>query len=213
MAFVVALTACSGSDDAADSTTTSTATESTVTESTVTTTTTTTTPPVATTTSPPATTSTTTEPAPTTTTLEDLRAQIEADLNEGEQALLATLATPGEDDALELLRVYFAGESLEAVLGIHERLVQDGLVGAPSPETPSLHVVLEVTATSNGAAKILNCRVDAGLLLTPDDQAVVNSTVVRYLSENEVVFDGTHWLLSGGTTLTRTEGTATCADL
>ncbi|BAN03919.1 NAD(P)H-binding domain containing protein [Ilumatobacter coccineus] len=166
-----------------------------------------------TTTSSTTTTTTTTEPAPTTTTLDDLRAEIEADLNEGEQALIAGGGNPTSEESVQRLSDFFAGPALATVTAIYERLASEGLVARPNPEIQSEYKVTAVLESSASSASILTCRVDAGLTFRVDStgaEQIENDTVVVYTSENLVTLDGDTWKLTDGETLTRIENETSC---
>ena len=129
---VVAVAGCSGSDDADPTTTSGTAAPATTpappaTESTSTTATT-----AATTSAPPTTEAPTTTLDPTAALIAD----IEADLNAGEQALLAAGADPSTRTLRAEVARYLAEDGLERVTEFLDWLASDGLLVRPNPESP-----------------------------------------------------------------------------
>lgn len=161
-------------------------------------------------TSTPPTTSTT--PAPPTTTLEDLRLEIEADLNEGEQAFLSSGADPGANTSAAAVAVYFAGRSLDSVIRIYQDLVADG-AAIRRGATASTHHVQELIIVAGDTATIRNCRIDGAITYrTGPPEVELDADVVRYNSLNEVLLSDGIWKLNGGDTLTREIGPQTCDD-
>lgn len=153
---------------------------------------------------------TTTEPAPTTTTLDDLRAEIEADLNEGEQALIAGGATPGDPASVESLRTYYSGPSLTALVSIYENLARSDHVLAPGAIESQNHVE-GILSSSGGVATIRRCRIDAAIVVQSSEPTnIVNGDVVRYTSIDDVILDDGRWKLNGGDTLTEEAGETSC---
>jgi hypothetical protein len=165
-----------------------------------------------TTTSPsPSTTSTTstTEPPPPTTTLEDLRLDIEADLNEGERVFLEGAATPGDPDAIAALADHHIGEALATAEALYQSLESSGFIGRVNLEVPSTIEVLEVLMAESPEAVVVYCRVDAGIVVD-ENEDVVDDSIVQYTVEAEMRLDNGVWKLSGGRELSRIEGATEC---
>lgn len=164
------------------------------------------------------TTSTTTTTASPTTTVDPeqaLIAEIEADLNEGEQALLAALAVPSDPASRTLLERYFSGRSLESALQSLDRLATDGLIARPNPDTPNLIVIraLKESSPSVGQAVIDLCRIDAAVvveLLPGGEEAVVNDAVTVYQSESLVVMKDGTWVFDSGKPIADAEPVDSC---
>lgn len=154
----------------------------------------------------------TTEPAPSTTTLENLRAEIEADLNEGEQAFLELGATPTDPATIEQLSKYYVAESLDSVAATFASLANDGNSLRIDPQTRSSQTVIAVLDAVVGRVTIRRCRIDAGQVVRADDPtSVVNDEVVRFISIVDVVFDEGRWKLEGGELVSEEQGERTCA--
>ena len=134
---VLAAAGCSGSDDADPTTTSGTAAPETSssppdTDAPATTATT-----VATTTAPPTTEAPTTTLDPTAALIAD----IEADLNAGEQALIAAGADPANPELCgPTSRGTSPATGLERVNEFLDGLVRDGLVHRPNPDVPNVIV-------------------------------------------------------------------------
>ncbi|MFN3256059.1 MAG: hypothetical protein ACE37B_10200 [Ilumatobacter sp.] len=164
-----------------------------------------------TTTSPsPSTTSTTstTEPPPT-TTLEDLRLDIEADLNEGERVFIAGGAAPGDPGSLAALADYFIDASLEITQGFYREWALNGWTLQPNPAVDSSNSVLEIVESSPGQVRVLACRVDAAVLVDGTGTPV-NDEVLRYTNVSTVVSVDGVWRLSGGETVAVESGGGSC---
>lgn len=210
--------ACSGSDDEA----TPTVTEPVTTDPPAVTTTTdagpastspTTSVEVATTEIADTTTTSSTAPAPTTTTLEDLRLEIEADLNEGEVALFAAGASPEGAPERERVAIYFGGDSLQVIDAFLDRLVSDGLLLRPNPAIENRTTVVGVVDVDGDEVLINRCRVDGAVVYEPtsdggeivvDDEIVVNHTI------SSVVLEGGVWQLRGGEAVAPESGVPPC---
>ncbi|MFN3256744.1 MAG: hypothetical protein ACE37B_13715 [Ilumatobacter sp.] len=167
-----------------------------------------------TTTSPsPSTTSTTstTEPPPTTTTLEDLRLDIEADLDAGEKSFLLGAATPADPDALSRLEDFNADRALETARDLYHRLASDGLVARPNADIESLIRVVEVLSSEPQSAEVLFCRIDAGVLVNAVGESV-DDRPVRYRSRGTVVWADGIWKLSTSSTISSEDGVTSCDD-
>ena len=167
--------------------------------------------------------STTTEPttaptepvAPTTTTLEDLRAEIEADLNEGEAVFLAGAADPGSESSRRDLEKYFAEEGLTTLLDFYESLETADRRARPSSDAPSVTRVLEIYDSAGDEATILRCRIDAAVVYEEDaagSEIVVNDEIGRFFTRSKVLFTGGIWRLAGGQTISVELGESTCDD-
>ena len=203
--------ACSSGGD------TETAPSSTPPPTTVAATTTTTAEPTTTTAAPTTTVAPTTTAAPTTTVdpTGALIAEIEADLNEGEQALLAAAAAPGSPEARANLERYFSGQSLEGLIRVFDQLVQDGLVGRASATVESVLRVRDIVEVnpSQSEATIVVCRVDAAVVYEPlsdGSEAIVSDAITTVVSESLVTkFDGI-WRLDSGVRLEDLPGASTC---
>jgi hypothetical protein len=167
-----------------------------------------------TTTSSTTTTTTTTEPAPTTTTLDDLRAEIEADLNEGEQAFLEAGGQPDSAESRELIARFETGPALASTLALFDGLAADGHVLAPNPSLPSSISVSSLEIVEEGKATVILCRIDAGIVREASTGGqvgrLINDTIVRYTTRTQLVLDGGAWKISDGETLTREEGQTSC---
>jgi hypothetical protein len=96
------------------------------------------------TTVPTTSTAPTATPAPTTTIdpTDALIAEIEADLNEGEQVFLEGAGDPASETSRANLAKYFTNPSLAVLLGFYDSLVREGLVARTNPEVPSTIRVL-----------------------------------------------------------------------
>lgn len=154
-------------------------------------------------------TTTTTEPAPTTTTLDDLRAEIEADLNEGEQAFLQGASTPDDPDSIAALTSFNSGRSLEIAEELYAALVANGQSARASVEVPSTIRVEEILSTEAAATRVIYCRID-GAVVFNSDGSVANDEPVRYVVDAEVVLDAATWKLNDGETLARVPGSTSC---
>lgn len=153
------------------------------------------------TTDPPPT--TTDPPAPTTT--EDptatLIAQIEADLNEGEQVFLAGAQDPANPESRAALERHFTDDALAQLTEFYDALVADGLIARPNADVPSTIRVLELVGReSSDAAEIVYCRIDAGVVVDPmpdGREAIVNDAVTRYDTRTQVFRIEGVWTIPG----------------
>ena len=155
----------------------------------------------------------TTEPAPSTTTLDDLRAEIEADLNEGEAVFLAGAGDPGSEQSRVRLRSYFAETGLQTLLDFYESLESEGRQARPNPAIPSTTRVLDIDEAFGDEATILRCRIDAAVVYELDGsgaEVVVNDDVGRFTTRSKVLFREGIWRLAGGETLEVELGETTC---
>jgi predicted secreted protein len=141
----------------------------------------------------PATTSTTTAPtttaAPTTTIdpTDALIAEIEADLNEGEQVFLEAASAPDDPQLRAAVLRYFSGESLGSVTRILDQLVAEGLLGRPSDSIDNVIAVrtLEELNEADATAIVVVCRVDAAIVyeaFSDGSEAIVSDTVTAVVS-------------------------------
>jgi hypothetical protein len=132
------------------------------------------------------TTAPTTTAAPTTTIdpTEALIAEIEADLNEGEQVFLAGAGDPSSETSRANLARYFTDSSLEVLLGFYDSLVTEGLVARPNPDVPSTIRVLELDCRERSTAsrrELLQNRCRCSDREVRDgSEAVVNDSIIRY---------------------------------
>lgn len=166
----------------------------------------------------PTTTSTTTAPtttaAPTTTIdpTDALIAEIEADLNEGEQVFLAGAGDPASEASRTNLARYFTGTTLENFEAFYDVLVAEGFKARPNPDVPSVLKVNKVTE-EGGSVIVEFCRIDAGVVveqLGDGTEIIVNDEIIRYEFRVPVVQrDGT-WTAGGGEQLSEQVGVATC---
>jgi len=205
--FTVASACSNGDDDAADTTLAPTDASTTVPADTE--------PAPETTVATTTTSTTTTTLAPTTTIdpIEALTAEIEADLNEGEQAFIDGAMDPGSPTTLELAERYNSGESLDIVLDLFSQLEENGWIATRSAEHSSQIVVYEIVEASADIAVVEMCRIDAAVIVQPQGELpeiVINDEVVQYISEASVVFDDGVWKLNGGRQLSRNPGVTTC---
>ena len=154
---------------------------------------------------------TTTEVTPSSTTLDDLRQQIEADLNAGEQALLAGAADPSNPDSVTALGDFYTGQSLAALESTYRDLAAQGHVVRPNPDVPSKNVVLEVLNVSADAVEVRRCRIDAAQIVSATDPSdVIDDEIVRYYSVSTVQRSNARWVLEGGDTISREVGPTEC---
>jgi hypothetical protein len=198
--------ACSGDEEAGPSPT-SAISETPVTE------------PTSALTTTPATTSTTTAPtttaAPTTTIdpTDALIAEIEADLNEGEQALLDGAAAPAAESSRANLARYFTGRSLESLLEFYDVLVAEGFVGRPNPEVASVVNVRSIVEENDGSVLVDFCRIDAGVViqqLSDGNEIIVNDEITRYEFRVPMVKVDGIWASPGGELLSEEVGVTSC---
>lgn len=157
----------------------------------------------------------TTDPTTTVDPTDQLIADIEADLNAGEQALLTAVAAPADPASEDLVRRYFAGDSLELVLDGLADLRDNEFVGRPNPDVPNIIRVqgLESMNDNGDQATILVCRVDATVIvdLLPIGEAIVNDRVTTVISRSEVVRTAEGiWIVATGERVDRLEGAVEC---
>lgn len=105
-------------------------------------------------TSPP-----TSKPTTSTTTIEDVEAEVEAAYLEAEAAYYE--ATTAPDPKSPLLSDHRAGDNLDAVKGVMERLADDGVVVQFGPNGPPEVTVLEIAVEPDlSTAMVRSCIVD-----------------------------------------------------
>jgi hypothetical protein len=161
-------------------------------------------------------TTTTSTPTPTTIDTETLIAEIEADLNAGEQAFLAGAADPGSQASRDQLARYFTGEALEILTGFYDELVEEGLTARANPDVPSVIVVNELLdRPTPGEAQIVYCRIDAGVVIetfADGSEAIFNDEIFRYVTRSTVVQRDDIWIVQGGgETLSSDTGFSSCS--
>jgi hypothetical protein len=163
------------------------------------------------------TTAPTTTAAPTTTIdpTEALIAEIEADLNEGEQVFLAGAGDPSSETSRANLARYFTDSSLEVLLGFYDSLVTEGLVARPNPDVPSVVAVAAIVEErSDNSVLIELCRVDAGVVVErfgDGSEAIVNDEIIRYDLRVDVVRRDGIWASRGdGELLSERSAVTTC---
>ncbi len=158
----------------------------------------------------------TTTTAPTTTIdpTDVLIAEIEADLNEGEQALISGAADPASTANREILAQYFAGKALELTIEFYDQLAADNLRARPNTDVPSVIKVLEVVEVQPDRATLLVCRIDAAVLYQAADdgsEIIFNDSVTRYDTTAEFELRNGTWLsLGGGETSQELAEVTTC---
>jgi hypothetical protein len=169
------------------------------------------------TTTAPTTTGPTTTAAPTTTVdpTDALIAEIEADLNEGEQAFLAAASAPGDPQLLAIVSRHFTGESLASVTRILEELAHEGLLGRPSDSIENVIKVraLEEVNESEGTATIIVCRVDAAVVyeaFADGTEAIVSDTVTAVVSRSAIIESDGIWVLDSGSRVEDLPGATSC---
>lgn len=212
----VALAACSGSDAAPpplDTEAPTTTVEATATSAPDTTTTTTTT------------TTATTEPADTTTTSSaptatvpdsdaELIAEIEADLNEGEQQLFESSADPSNPESARALEGFYGGEALANLITFLADLRENGWTVRPNPEVPSVIQVKDLVEAEGSAAIVTLCRIDAAVVViaATDDspEILVNDEVIRYSTETTLDRPDGRWRVIDGATNSQETGEFQC---
>ncbi len=210
----------------------STATQDTApTTNTAATTSTTTEPAPQTTTAAPTTTSTTTTttttitPAttiPPTTTIDpiaQITADIERDLNLGEQALLNAAADPNSAELRQVLSYHYGGTPLDLLTDFLDDLSEQGLVVRRNTETPSLKRLIgpvDLNASSSPpGATVEVCRIDSAIVVRPGSSGdvVIDDDVVRSISQSLLSLENGTWRLIGGTISEITPDESSCDEL
>ena len=143
-----------------------------------------------------------------------LIADIEADLNAGEQALFAAGADPSNPALRADVAQHFAGDALTRVTEYLDQLAADGLLARENPEVPTVVKVREVTPSDGDAVNtVLMCRIDSTVVYEQlgDQEAIVNDLIVRTVTSVPVVLSDGIWRVEGGgNQLERAEGATTC---
>ena len=220
---VLALTACSGGDDATPTSTAASTAAPTTAETTTTTAAPTT--PSPTTTAPAPTTAPPTAPVTSAATapldpIADLAAALQRDASDAELALLEAIGAPGDAASRSLVERYYAGDSLVRVIEALDFLVENGLIGSVNPEVPSVLVVLDLPTLVPGStteAEARTCRVDAAVvsrLLSNDPNgpsAVYNDRITRTVALTRFSLANGIWRVAGGTTIDEAIGETSCA--
>lgn len=156
----------------------------------------------------------TTTPAPPTTTLEDLRLEIEADLNEGEQAFLEAANDPASPRATDLARAYQQGSALEVVLQLLSGYASNGEILEPNPSIPNVIAVLDILEIGRNEAVVRFCRIDAATKLVPGSNgspdSIVDDRFGRFLTVAELRRRNEVWIITSGETESLTLGVSTC---
>ena len=219
-----AVTACSGGDDAAPTTTVSSTVAATTTEATTTTAAPTTPPPTTTaptpTTAPP--TAPPTTPAPVSTApldpIADLAAALQRDAQAAEATLFQVLADPFAVDAEDRLRAVFAATRSmprSTTLGNFRR---DNLIVVANPEVPAAIYITGPATLIDGSdplrATAETCRLDSAIVMATvndtDVRVPINDVIYRTDAVSTFVLEDGRWLLEGGDTVSTSEGDQAC---
>ena len=143
-----------------------------------------------------------------------LIADIEADLNAGEQALLAGAGDPGSPASRVNLERYFSGRALQQLIAFYDALVADGLTARANPAIPSkLEVIALVEQVSDESVIADVCRIDAGVIvdtLVDGSEAIVNDEVVRYEFRLPLALVDGLWTIQGGDPSSEQVGVSEC---
>jgi hypothetical protein len=144
----------------------------------------------------------TTTIAPTTTVdpTEALIAEIEADLNEGEQVFLAGAADPASPTNREALEKYFSDSALKQQIDFYDQLVANGLRARPGTEVASTIKVLEVVDASPDRVTAVICRIDAGVtyqISADGSEVVFDDSITRYDTRLEFRLVNGIWVTPG----------------
>ncbi len=164
------------------------------------------------------TTSTTTAPTTTVLSLEQIAADIERDLNLGEQAWLAAMADPTSAELRGELLKYFSGNPLQVVVGFVGELEREGRVGRPNPEFPAVIELMGPVSVDDVAApthaEVRACRIDTVVIVQPaaGGDVVINDETARYVGTFELMLDEEIWKHVGGATDDTTLGAVACAE-
>ena len=152
--------------------------------------------------SPPSTTTPPTTTAPSTTVVpttaphvtipvdspEQLRMNIEWDLNVGENALMVAGTDPSNPALRGDLARYFADAPLATLTEFLDGIVRDGLLVRSSHEVPNAVRVLRVEHASDPLAEavVVACRLDGAVVYEPigDTEAIVNDAIQISLTTN-----------------------------
>ncbi len=147
------------------------------------------------TTTPPTTTAPSTTVVPTTAHVtipvdspEQLRMNIEWDLNVGENALMVAGTDPSNPALRGDLARYFADAPLATLTEFLDGIVRDGLLVRSSHEVPNAVRVLRVEHASDPLAEavVVACRLDGAVVYEPigDTEAIVNDAIQISLTTN-----------------------------
>lgn len=162
---------------------------------------------------------TTAPPTTAASTGAELAAAIQRDATAAEAALLTAIAAPADPSSEALVRRYYAGDSLARVLEALTFLVENGLIGRPNPEVPSMLVITGEPRPVGGTGseiEVTTFRVDAAVILLPlsDDPngptAVYNDRITRTEATTRFSLADGIWRIEGGTTISESEGDTTC---
>ena len=146
---------------------------------------------------------TTTSEATPTTSLEQLTAEIEADLQAGQDALtLATLDPAGSDRGL--LDPWFTEDGLAVALDHLDYLVEVGQ--AVRLGTIDRVVVESVTPLDSGAALVIYCLTNDSIVFEQSTGTVVDDLTYSYRGSTTVRFRDSRWVRDSSTGLGSREG-------
>ncbi len=119
---------------------------------------------------------------------EQLRMNIEWDLNVGENALMVAGTDPSNPALRADLARYFADAPLATLTEFLDGIVRDGLLVRSSHEVPNAVRVLRVEHASDPLAEavVVACRLDAAVVYEPIGQteAIVNDAIQISLTTN-----------------------------
>ena len=126
---------------------------------------------------------------------EQLRMNIEWDLNVGENALMVAGTDPSNSALRADLARYFADAPLATLTEFLDGIVRDGLLVRSSHEVPNAVRVLRVEHASDPLAQavVVACRLDAAVVYEPIGQteAIVNDAIQISLTTNTMgLIDG-----------------------
>ncbi len=159
----------------------------------------------------------TSEVAPATTeqSTEALIAEIEADLNEGEQALFAAGADPANPELRAELERYMSGTALNTVNDFLDSLVADGFLARPSHDVFNSVTVFRIDSVGGAPASeavVELCRVDATVVYRPSStgEIIINDEVAAGLSRSRVNLSQGTWRVDGGSRLDPSAATEPC---
>lgn len=163
---------------------------------------------------PPPTTPATTAPDP----LTDLAAALQRDATAAENVLLEVFKDPSRADAEDLLRRYFAADSLESVLAALATFREDDLILVENPAAPVALLITGPPMLIEGddppRVRVETCRIDSAIVMAQLDNADVrvpiNDRIYRTDAMSTFVLIGGVWRIEGGTTISETEGDTTC---
>jgi len=153
-----------------------------------------------------ASTSTSSTAASTTTTAsttpEELRTDIEADLNEGRTAVIAALRDP-QSPASESLANYFRFGALAGTVALIQGLAERGEAVRPGPASVERIDVESVTPVGTSAAVVVYCLSSDSVVYEIDSEVIVDDSAGSFRSTaNLTVVDG-RWVVDERETLVR----------